>query len=230
MLELSGQVVYNVAYFTKEVYSLEWLKQLYRGYSKPITEEIYIEGMIVSSDQDGNLSRSLIVQDATGGIEIRVGVDDLYQHFERGTTLLVRCNTLTLSDYGGSVQLEGKDGPIPEEQLRQHLRVTNTTLQDMLPQLLAIEDFTARWVNCWVRIEGVRVVQEELGSSWGDTDRDVDRHLVDARRDTLVVRVNASSEWAGMPIKPGSGAIEGILTYFNGYQLRPLSAADIQIR
>ena len=48
-----------------------------------------------------------------------------------------------------------------------------------------------------------------------------DRHLVDERNDTLIVRFAASCTYAEEPAPAGMGTVSGVLDYFNGnYMLR----------
>lgn len=210
-----------------EIVSIAQLKTRYAGYPLRVAGEVYIEGTIV-----GLLPRGIAIEDATGGIEIRAQLADAVGRYERGERLSVRCNSLTISDYGGAIQLGwGEAGnPIPAERMGGHLRVTGAA-SEVLPHPFTFpEGLAGRWVNCWVRVEGVQIASRELGLTWGETETGVDRHLVDAQADTLAVRIDADSPLADMLIPAGSGFVEGILGYFNGnYQLIPLSGAHVRL-
>lgn len=207
----------------EQIISIAELKRLYRGYPLEIQEEIYIDGRVIAL-----LERSIVIEDASGGIEIRAQIANAAGRYGRGMRLMVHCNTLTLSDYGDAEQLGWGVEPIPEERLGSHLHVVGEAI-DIIPYVLSFpEGLSKRRVNCWVRVEGVRIAREEMGGTWGESDRAVDRHIVDNQADTLIVRIDATSPLADMPIPSGSGAMEGVLGYFNGrYQLRPISGAHI---
>ncbi len=53
--------------------------------------------------------------------------------------------------------------------------------------------------------------------SWADVaaDTDTDRHLVDARGDTLVVRTSRHATFASRLLPESTGRIEGVLSVFN---------------
>lgn len=83
------------------------LKALYKTPGNPvvITDDIVITGRVVSSDESGNLYRSLYIQDATGAIEIKIGKSSLYNDYKPGQWLIVDCNGLALGQYGGMLQI-----------------------------------------------------------------------------------------------------------------------------
>lgn len=73
----------------------------------------------------------------------------------------------------------------------------------------------------------VRFAHEEAGLPFCLRDLETgrllatDRHLVDERNDTLIVRSAASCTYAEEPAPAGTGTVSGVLDYFNGnYMLR----------
>lgn len=98
------------------------------GSEKPVElglvngREIIIEGRVASSDKEGNVYKSLYIQDATGGLEVKIGKNGLYNDYKPGQTIYVNCTGLWLGMYGykerndrysrggyGMVQLGAKD-------------------------------------------------------------------------------------------------------------------------
>ena len=69
---------------------------------KPYTfvENLIIGGQISTTDQPGNFYKSFYIQDETGGIEIKVGKNGLYNDYLLGQTIYVDCEDLTLGMYG----------------------------------------------------------------------------------------------------------------------------------
>ena len=65
-----------------------------------ITDEIVISGVVSTTDQPGNFYKSFFIQDETGGIEIKVGKNSLYNDYLPGQRIYVRCKDLTLGMYG----------------------------------------------------------------------------------------------------------------------------------
>ena len=81
------------------------------GTPKTITEDIIIEGKVSSSDQAGNFYKSFYIQDATGGIEIKVGRSSLYSDYKEGQTVYVNLSGLTIGMYGFKTLKNYADGP-----------------------------------------------------------------------------------------------------------------------
>ena len=84
-----------------------------------IDRNIIIAGQVISTDQPGNFYKSLYIQDETGGIELKLGKNGLYNDYKPGQWIYVKCLGLTLGMYGyksgnyggqGMVQL-GVDDP-----------------------------------------------------------------------------------------------------------------------
>ena len=65
-----------------------------------IDQNLIIAGRVTTNDQPGNFYKSLYIQDETGGIEIKLGKNGLYNNYRPGQMLYVRCFGLTLGMYG----------------------------------------------------------------------------------------------------------------------------------
>ncbi|MBQ6015698.1 MAG: hypothetical protein IJL22_05315 [Bacteroidales bacterium] len=70
-----------------------------------ITENIWIKGQVVSDDKTGNLYREIYLQDATGGIDLKLGKSSLYSDYKLGQWVYVRCSDLCIGAYNGMPQL-----------------------------------------------------------------------------------------------------------------------------
>lgn len=87
--------------------SIAALKQMYYDVYSPstigqgvvITDEIAIEGKVVSDDEAGNVYKSIYIQDASGAIEIKLGTYSNYLRYAAGQTVYVKCKGLTLGNY-----------------------------------------------------------------------------------------------------------------------------------
>ena len=85
------------------------LKALYTGKPYHIEKDIVISGKIISSDISGNIYRSVYIQDETGAIEVKIGATGLYNDYKLGQALYVKCEGLTLGNYGGMLQIGYND-------------------------------------------------------------------------------------------------------------------------
>ena len=172
---------------------------------------------------------------------VRIVVHNLhdYAHDRRKTTddypfgaiAVVRCNGLTLCNYGGKIELGAEAGDygaeaIPREELPRYIRVT-------LPEEgekhraspLIFGEVSARHIDTRVRFDGVRFA--DAGKTWCDTDPETgrtvatERVIVDAQGSEFTVRSAATCAYAKEPLPSGTGSLYGIIDYFAGkYTLR----------
>ena len=100
-------------YGFSEFTTIKALKSMYKTPGVEITQNIWIKGQVISSDQNGNVYRELYIQDETGGIDVKIGKSSLYSDYKLGQWVYVRCASLTLGSYSGMPQL-GLDDPTGE--------------------------------------------------------------------------------------------------------------------
>lgn len=71
-----------------------------------------IAGRVSTTDQPGNFYKSLYIQDETGGMEIKIGRNGLYNDYLPGQMLYVSLNGLTLGEYGYKTGNYGGNGMV----------------------------------------------------------------------------------------------------------------------
>ena len=81
------------------------LKAKYPSKPLEISEDIWIQGQVTSSDKTGNIYREIYLQDETGGIDLKLGKSSLYSDYKVGQRVYVKCTGLTLGAYNGMPQL-----------------------------------------------------------------------------------------------------------------------------
>ena len=208
--------------------TIAYLKSLYAR--SPVTVEgyVYIAGRVVSTDQYGNFYKTLVVEDETGGIAIRIDLENYHRTYFRGMQIRIACNALVLSSYGGMLQLgaysweEGSPDPgyIAANRLAAVITVDSDKDQTPEPTPLGIPDLAPRHIGCFVAFEDVQFADPETGLTWSGAEADTDRHVIDRNGNRLIVRTSRFALFAGRTLPHGSGYIEGVMTYFNGkYQL-----------
>ena len=107
--------------------SIAHLKSLCTKASVTLTRDIRLRCVVTANDHYGEFDRTLVVADASGGIEVAVDAADLYRDYPLGANLTLYCNGLALGDYGGKIQLgttpgDGGAGCIPREELARYIR------------------------------------------------------------------------------------------------------------
>lgn len=207
--------------------SIAWLRSLATEKCVAIREPLTIEGQVTANDLFGEFDRTLILQDSTGGIELRIDHRDLYIRYPLGARVRVSCEGLSLGDYGGKVLLGAAPtgsfvvDDIPAAELDRFLTLLEPGQTMVAPQPLTVATADRRWAGCYVEFRQMRPIREEKGLSWCDTDpltllpTTTIRHFVDPRNDTLQLYTAASCHYATEPLPEGEGTLRGILDWFN---------------
>ena len=65
-----------------------------------VDKNIVISGIVSTTDRYGNFYKSFYIQDETGGMEIKLGKNGLYNDYLPGQRIYVDCNGLELGMYG----------------------------------------------------------------------------------------------------------------------------------
>lgn len=212
--------------------SIAGLKTLCDGAASAlIARDATICGEVVANDLYGEFLREIIIQDDTGGITVAIESQQLADRFPFGAIVEIRCNGLSLCDYGGKIEIgtepgdDGKPGEIPEEEIGRYLRTVGTAETEPRIRILRFGEVTERHVDTRVRFEGVRFV--ETGAAWCDTDPETgrlvstEREIVDSDGNRFFVRTLWSCYYGTEPLPEGDGALTGVIDYFGGkYTLR----------
>lgn len=212
--------------------SIVYLKSLCDGRSSVVvTEEITIEGFITANDLYGEFYKSLVLQDASGGITVAADLESVAELCPFGYVATLRCQGLVLTDYGGKIQIgtvsEGSGaGRIPEEDFARYVSVRVPAGDETLrARTITLGDLSERLIDTRVRIDNIHFTQP--GATWCDTDPETgrsittERTIADGQGRTLVVRSAGTCSYAREPLPSGTGTLYGIIDYFNGkYTLR----------
>jgi hypothetical protein len=133
---------------------------------------MYFEGYVISSDEGGNFYKKLVLQDKpenpTAGIQVLIDDTSLSDSFNFGRKVIVKLDGLSLNYNNGVMQLgrqnRGDVVAISQAILDEHVIRTGIS-SNIVPLPLKIRDFSDRYKNLFIRLEGVQfnrnLVREE---------------------------------------------------------------------
>ena len=205
------------------------------GTSTKLPDSIIVAGIVVSSDEAGNIYKDLIIEDATAGVLIRVDRSATYLLMPVGRRIFLKCAGLYISDYGGLIQIGVNNGTgvgrIPDLLIDQHL------IRGMwgLPvPIMATQNFSSLSVltdqNKLVRLDSVYFDNSAVCNTWADivNGASANRTLKDKNGNSITVRSSNYSTFAGNYIPGGTGSLIGIFQVYNGVpQFVIRSLADV---
>jgi len=77
------------------------------GQFEQITADQTIGGIVVADDQSGEFYKTIVIQDETGGISVKLDGYDLYTKYPVGRKVYIKVKGLYLGDYNKLIELGG---------------------------------------------------------------------------------------------------------------------------
>jgi len=201
----------------------------------------YIRAVVVSSDEGGNYYKAMVIQDSTGGVELQLDMNGLYNTYPVGQKIVLVCNGLVIGDYNslpqiGWVYQEKQVGRINSLYFDKYI------IRDGLPNLKNLPkpltnteiDFSGQNdLNKLVRLERVKFEKDAVGKpfSFNDftTEWKISVPLANGKYETIVVRTSNFAKFRNMVIEDKEYNLTGILTtYRTTKQLMIRTKEDIQ--
>lgn len=213
--------------------------------TKPGSDTHYIvAGNVISSDRDGNVFKSLVIQDETCALAFSVDTYDLYINYRRGQHIVLDVTGLKAGKYNGLFQ-------VGEAQWYASAGVWETSFMppalfnaaahlDGLPDINLIDTIVVNNFNrLTVDAAGLRMWQSQLvrlnnieftqgGDATFSTFRSsgTDREIVDARGNKLKVRTSGYSTFWDRVLPAGRGDLVCLLNFYGSdWQLTMLDEA-----
>lgn len=204
-----------------------------------IEDDLIIGGRVVANDESGNFYKQLVIQDETGGIQVRLDAIGLFNEYPIGRKVALKCKGLTISDYNGLPQLSATEGSgssitsiaIPEPLISDYLFNTVDT-EDVGPTVLKISQVSPEMVNTLVKFEDVQFAVSSVSEPLADVVNKFSRNLdvEDCNENVILVRTSGYASFANEFSPSGKGSIEGILSVFrDDYQILLRDFSGIQM-
>ncbi|MBM3412835.1 MAG: hypothetical protein FJY19_05590 [Bacteroidetes bacterium] len=226
--------------------SIKDLKTRYTsGAAIGITDDHVIEGVVACDDRSGNYYQQIAVQDATGGILLRLGSANLFNNYPVGRKLFIKVKGLYLGQYNGTLQLGGGVDSAYLSQggvtllaynlFDEHL-IKGALNQPIVPLEVSATQLTTtlqdRYISTLIRLKDMEFAVTDTGKSFADAGQSGNRIIQgcsapSANRITL--RTSNYSNFAEVKVPAGNGSIVGIYSYFGSTrQLTIRDTADVR--
>ncbi|MBK8952455.1 MAG: hypothetical protein IPM85_09380 [Chitinophagaceae bacterium] len=207
------------------------LKSLYTsGTPVAITDNIVLEGIVSCDDKSGNFYQQIAIQDASGGILLRLAGNNLYNNYPVGRQVFVKCKGLYLGQYNGTMQLgggidsayitQGGVTLIAVNLQDQHL-VEGALNQPLIPQVVNVSQLTTniqdKYVNTLIKLVDFEFASSELGKNYADDDQSGNRYIQGCSAPSsnrLTLRTSNYANFASIQVPQGNGEIIGVYSFF----------------
>lgn len=196
--------------------TLAELKATYTGVLDSIEEDIIVQGIVVANDESGNFYKTMVIQDETAAIELKLDRVNLYTEFKVGQRVYVKCKGMYLGDYNELLQLgyifENSIGRLPDPMIDSHLFKDSLPGTPPEPELITIAEITEPDMSKLVKIENVHF--DETNVPYSSTTATTNRLVKDDDDNSLLLRTSNYASFAAEIVPEGKGTLVGILSRF----------------
>lgn len=202
-------------------------------------KDYIISGRVISSDEAGNVFKSLVIQDETAALALSINSYNLYLKYRQGQEIVINLKGMYIGKYNGLVQLGMPEwyesGGVWEasfmapEFFQSHIELNgfpDIALLDTLEinsfdQLPSNPDGLCRYQSQIVKFNNVYFQNggKEKFSEYHSSG--VNQNIVDVNGSTLPVRTSGYSNFWNNTLPEGNGDVVCILSYYGntGWQL-----------
>lgn len=206
-----------------------------------ITTDAVIEGYVSSTDQSGNIYKTIYIQDdptnPTQGFVLSVDAVSTYASYPQGAKVYIKLKGLAIGTYGGVKQLgfmdNGTFGRIPEKMVPTSILKSCSAKATITPKVMTLADMKTandQYIGCLIKVENAEFDAKVLCSTYAPDGYTVDRQINDPTTSatTRVVRNSGFASFANQKLPSGNGNFIGILSKYNStYQLYINNVTDL---
>jgi hypothetical protein len=206
-----------------------------------IEDELILRVVVIADDASGNFFKTLIVQDETAGIELKLNSIGLHNQYPIGRELFIFCKDLVISDFNNLIQLGGgtfinnSGNPqlagIEEILIGQHV-VAGKRDQFVTPRARKINEITLSDLSMLIHLEEVEFEDSHAGAAYANaaTQSAINRTLQDCDGRTIILRTSGFANFAGSLTPTGNGSMMAVLGVFGStLQLLIRDPSDIKM-
>lgn len=208
------------------------------------TSPVIIEGVVVSSDQSGNIYKNMILRDESGALTVAVNSSNLYSTFPMGQKVRVNVTDLKLGGYNGLMQLGGESeyNGAPSMtfmelgEFRQHSELMGAAdakavapVEVTIPELIAAKstpEGIRKWQSQLIILKGVHF--QQAGQPFVEGSQNTNRTILDDAGNSVILRNSSYASFKSNILPSGKGNVTAILSWYGtDWQLMLNSASDL---
>lgn len=247
--DLSGYQCRNAAYYADPAQAfVKWtihdLKLKTAG--EVITENAYIEGYVSSTDESGNIYKTLYLQDApenpTEGLTVSIDLVSSYTRFPQGSKIYIELKGLAVTTYGNVKQLgriASSGTRIPEKEIPDHIFRDCNIRVNVIPKVLTIAQFAGHdeLIGCLIQLDNAEFDERALCTNFAPDGETANKAIgqgwnmqTQSYEKKAIVRNSGYASFANRIIPAGRGKFIGILSKYNSaYQLYINKLSDLDM-
>jgi hypothetical protein len=222
--------------------TLEQVKAMYTASMVKFDTEIIIEGYVVSSDESGNIYKSLSIQDKpenpTASIKIIINEVDMYLKYNVGRKILVKLKGLALNKKDGVFEvgfpIDDTFTSIPSSILKDHVFRT-CEVKTIIPKVITIAELSNNF-DMLVQLDNMQFRRADIdknlayAQNTSSANRIIENYDTDCfKASEAIMRNSGFATFNNIPLPSGKGSIVGIPgKYLNDIHLYIRDTKDVK--
>ena len=211
-----------------------------------VNQDIIIRGIVIADDKSGNLYKTIVIQDETGGLTLLLGGNNLFNSYPIGKELFVNCKGLYLGDYNRVIQLGGGiDGSgttpaladIPSSLFSKYIikgSFGNVVTPRVVTPAALGTNMQDTLLNTLIQINNVEFSVADTSKTYALPNQNppgtVNFTVKDCSGGSITLRNSGFSAFAGNNVPNGNGSIVSVYTVFGTTkQLTIRDTADLKM-
>ena len=206
-----------------------------------ITEDLTIEGYIISSDEAGNFFNTIHIQERFEeqalGFQLELELSDAHLFYPEGAHVFIRLQGLYIGKSAGiyKIGLAYKSfgrlniGRIPTLLVDKHLLISCKKIEPLQPQKLRLDSLSDNYLSTYVELDQLEFNENDLGLSYANPMAETERILEDCDKNEIILLSSGYSDFHTEIIPEGNGSIRGVLLKDkNDFQIKVSRTSDIR--
>ncbi len=214
------------------------LRTICQGGCTPISANIVCEGRVTSSDAANNFYRTLVVEDESGGVEVKLGTHSTASRYPIGLSVSLRLNGTALMVENGVVQMglppqsfDSSPREMESQVVIDEYVIRSTMVEPIAPMLCSVPNLNIEMCGRLV------VVEDVLHTPLADDVASKGYHrFEDSDGNAIYLYISPYAAFASEPLPNSATSICGILyrevvsrDLGEQYVVKPRSQDDIQV-
>ena len=213
----------------------------FTGSFECIPDDHIIEGIIVADDSKDNFYKSIVLQDSTGGITIRMDGSGLYTDYPVGRKVAVKLKNLWLGDYAKMIQLGASvnrsDPAFPEltaipVTLFEKYIIKKELNNAVIPKHVRLDQLNDSLQSCLVAIDNLEFSVSDTGKPYADAINKLSANATvkSCNGGSAYIRTSGFANFAAAKVPRGNGTVTAIYSVFRTEkQLLLRDTSDVQM-
>ncbi len=210
------------------------------GNIEVMNDDRVIAGVVIADDKSGNFYKTIVIEDETGGISLKMDGYDLYTEYPIGRKVYIKLKGLFLGDYNNLIELGGginNSGFKPTVTGIAATLFEQYVLKGMLnstitPKLVKVSDLNESYQNTLIQLNNFEFAATDTSKTFADTtitSSAINYTMENCEDESIILRNSSYSNFAGYNLPDGNGSVVAIYTVFGSTkQLNIRDTSDVK--